>query len=812
MTTPIRHLLAVLAFGALASVLTAATYYVDSVSGHDTNPGTSQSQPWQTLARVSAQTFNPGDSILFRRDRVWVGQLAPKGEGSAGNPIVIDAYGTGAKPQLQGNGADSFTVRATVSLKNQAYWEIRNLDISNYSATNPGVVRFGVHIEARHYSLSGTLSAPATVNHIHLVDLDVHDVNGDPASKNNGGIFFVVAGETTSSGARPTRFNDVLIDRCTIRDVVRTGIANDSIWSTRTATDNQQWVPSTNFRVRDCIVTNAYANAIVLRVAQTPIIEGCLLVGNGNGENGNAAFFYNTDDGIMQNNEAYGTVLDPGDHDAGGFDGDYRCKRTVIQYNYAHDNDLAGIVLICMADPFLSDAVIRYNILQNNAGQAFRFTGKVTNAQVYNNTIYVGPHLEDVKIFYHKLWSGAGTGPDGTTYRNNLIVTHSPTTSYDMAAGTNSSFSHNLFHGFHPASEPADAHKLTSNPLLYAEGSAGNGADTVAGYKLRAGSPALNSGTLIANNGGFDYWANTVSSSTAPHRGAYNGPAVTHEAEGYGVAPSHDLSTSMPSDAAASGGKWLKFPANAIGQHITFSRYLPAGSYAVSVRPKRLNDRGIYQLAVADSASGPFTNLGPAQDHYSANTDWTPFVLPDLVTFATPGTKFFRFTVTGKHASSAGYILGVDLLTLTYKRRFTIEGELLTVAGKTTGVDHAVLSDGAASQGKWLKFSGAANDDQITFSRHIPAGTYRVRVLPKRQNDRGIFQLATATTLGGTYTNLGGTQDHYSANTSWAAFEPAGTVTFGTDGVRYFRFTVVGGNPASSSRTLGLDALELIEQ
>jgi hypothetical protein len=82
--------------------VSATTYYVSSSTGSDANSGTSSSTAWQTIAHVNGQSFNPGDSILFKRGDVWNESLAPPSSGSSGNPIAFDAYGTGAAPNLTG--------------------------------------------------------------------------------------------------------------------------------------------------------------------------------------------------------------------------------------------------------------------------------------------------------------------------------------------------------------------------------------------------------------------------------------------------------------------------------------------------------------------------------------------------------------------------------------------------------------------------------------------------------------------------------------------------------------------------------------
>ena len=77
---------------------TDTTYYVDSVAGSDSNAGTSSATPWRTIAKVNSTRFTAGDHMLFKRGGTWRELLEPSSSGEAGNPIVIDAYGTGAAP------------------------------------------------------------------------------------------------------------------------------------------------------------------------------------------------------------------------------------------------------------------------------------------------------------------------------------------------------------------------------------------------------------------------------------------------------------------------------------------------------------------------------------------------------------------------------------------------------------------------------------------------------------------------------------------------------------------------------------------
>jgi hypothetical protein len=96
-------LAACIAAGTLCGARTTpATFHVDGETGDDAAAGTAESAAWRTLEKVNAAELIPGDRVLFRRGGLWRGQLVPQ-SGSNGAPIVYGAYGSGAKPILQGS-------------------------------------------------------------------------------------------------------------------------------------------------------------------------------------------------------------------------------------------------------------------------------------------------------------------------------------------------------------------------------------------------------------------------------------------------------------------------------------------------------------------------------------------------------------------------------------------------------------------------------------------------------------------------------------------------------------------------------------
>ena len=79
----------------------AATYHVSSSEGEDGNSGT-LSAPLASLEALNALALEPGDSILFKSGDQWAGMFWPKGSGLPSLPIVIDRYGEGARPLIDG--------------------------------------------------------------------------------------------------------------------------------------------------------------------------------------------------------------------------------------------------------------------------------------------------------------------------------------------------------------------------------------------------------------------------------------------------------------------------------------------------------------------------------------------------------------------------------------------------------------------------------------------------------------------------------------------------------------------------------------
>lgn len=497
---------------AQASAATAAaTYYVDSQSGDDLQSGASPAQAWKTLARVNATTFLPGQRILFKSGSAWRGQLWPKGSGAEGQPIVISSYADGAKPLIECAGL----AEDAVLLRNQEYWEIENLEITNTGSHS--AVRRGVHLDLQNFG---------EAHHIYLRNLTIHDVNGSDLDslKYDGGINY-----TSEGDQKPSRFIDLRIENNEIYHVDRSGIFG---WSD--AWVRSKWYPSLGVVVRGNSLRDIGGDGIVVVAAEGALIESNVVANaNQRSQGYNVAIWsWSSDDTVIQYNEAYGTK---GQRDGEGFDSDWNSKNTLIQYNYSHDND-GGFLLICnegRRDPAENagntGTIARYNISQNDRTRGITLTGPIAGTQIYNNTIYVGTDRSlDIVLFADwKGWSVSASFSNNIFYnagsaRFSYGVSRAKNGAYTTSLGEGSSqanvFDSNVYFGI--AAPPTDSHAQTDDPQFRAPGTGESGRLTLHGYDLKPASVARGSGMTIDKNGGRDFWGTPVPSCEHVDRGA----------------------------------------------------------------------------------------------------------------------------------------------------------------------------------------------------------------------------------------------------------------------------------------------------
>lgn len=476
-------------------------YYVDGLLGNDGNSGLAPAEAWQSLEKVNATEFGPGDKIFLKAGSIWAGQLWPKGSGNEEAPIVLGMYGEGARPIINGNGA----VTEVLRLYNQEYWEISDLELTNLGAERAS--RRAVWVENHDFG---------TMDHIYLRNLYIHDVNGRISDRfyEDGGIICMVTG-----GAVESKFNDLLIENNSFYMVDYDGIFIRNNWKNRGSVNDGigPWIGNTNVVVRGNNLDNLGGDGIVVCESIAPLVEynvakDCHIRATSTWSAG--IWVINSENALFQFNEGY---LTRGDLDGQPFDCDGLCRNTTYQYNYSHDNE-GGFMLICnwanIFKDFNTDGVIRYNISQNDRSKLFHYSGINKGFQIYNNTIYVG---EGNGTAFSREDGAIGSN---VTYTNNIFYNNGTNFAY-VNRNTKCTFNNNLYYGNHPSSEPKDAGKIVADPRLAAPGTGGIGLDTVGGYKLLEGSPCIDAGVSMASNGGRDYFGNALPYGGAVDIGAH---------------------------------------------------------------------------------------------------------------------------------------------------------------------------------------------------------------------------------------------------------------------------------------------------
>ncbi|GAB3902506.1 right-handed parallel beta-helix repeat-containing protein [Mucilaginibacter boryungensis] len=354
-----------------------STYYIDNKKGDDIFDGKSPAKAWKTLTKINKQTFMPGDSVLFKRDGIWEGQLAPSGSGAEKQPVVFGAYGTGALPEIKAGGY----VRDGILLKNVQYLVIEHMAVSNLDSSVPFQKNgpTGVRLLADN---AGTL------HNIRLANLYIHDINGDNKKGTNEGcgIFW------DCQGPIPSNFEHLTIENCKLVRIDRNGIRGNGTFGIRS-----NWFPNKHLVIRNCTMDDIGGDGIVIKAFDNALVEHNQLfhIRARAKDNAVAIWPHSSDNTTIQYNEVAYTRNGNWANDGQSFDIDGNCHNTIIQYNYSHDNE--GGFMLVISDAINKDNmmtkgnIIRYNLSVNdglNRKRLFNFAGVTDSTIIKGNVFY----------------------------------------------------------------------------------------------------------------------------------------------------------------------------------------------------------------------------------------------------------------------------------------------------------------------------------------------------------------------------------------------------------------------------------------
>lgn len=575
--------------------LVGTTYYVDP-NGNDNNSGTSSSAAWKTVDKVSATTFGPGDRILFKSGGVWTGGLQLKGSGAPGALIVIDKYDGETKPIINGGGpSNDFS---TVLLKDQSYWEINNLEVTNTTAQGPTYRLTGIKAECPR-------NPTTPFANISIKNCYIHDVNsavlGSPNyRKFQGGI--IIDG----------KFDSVLIQNC--------HIANCSMEGIHTMADDDFSRRSKNIIIENNRIENMEGDGIVIaevaggsRATNNVVYNVC----KSNSANFAGLWTYFSYKTVISHNEVYG-MKGGGPNDGMAWDSDTGCDGDIIEYNYSHDNN-GGFLLLM---PGASNIIARYNVSINDVGpvgekKLFLIgSGGGSNNQIYNNVFYLKGQID--KIFWGH--------PTGVTLSNNIffadptahisnLVDNGPTIPNSSAAFLNNCFYpsaafSSLVWGTAIRINNFYADPQFINPVW------GAGFDSINGFKVGVTSPSRGNGISISNNGGKDFWGNPLPSGN-PDVGAFQQAPTIQIIDGsvYTFVSAVNNTSTIDVTAASTNNETplQLYQSNSTNAQKWMARYLGNGYYTFK---SMLDTTKVMDVRAAATANGT-----PLQLYQSNNTN-----------------------------------------------------------------------------------------------------------------------------------------------------------------------------------------------
>lgn len=479
-----------------------AVFYVSCKSGTAAGDGSS-SRPWTSLAKVTSHgAFRPGERVLLKRGTTCKGSVTVHGSGTASAPIVLGAYGSGAKPTIAGGGTKSGT--GAVQLVNVAYWSVQDLHITNTTGVwNTKVARAGLLFRSTN-----------SVRQFGLVAqrLTVDKVDSNPGLPASNRRYGGIVAQTSSRG---TGFGGMLIKSNAVNGVGRTGIG---VFNTAYPRSSDHDVHITGNRLTwirgDSIITSGVD---VGRVdhnvsAHGSNISKCSVkqCGRMGGPTTANAAIWPTMSSLIRidHNEVYGEHKAAGD--GSGIDIDLGAHKITVEQNYLHDNERGG-VMFCGA----RDTTVRFNVLQNNGESALWFTcgwqkdQRPTNITITNNDIVSRSTAPWVVRNIHPF---AGKN---IRFTNNLVFCKKGCTyswpNKPIAAS-------NTYVGKHSKTEPkGTGTRHASSGLLRAAGTGRTGFASLKGYRVKKASIV---GTGVALSGSiadiFDKPVNTKK----PGRGA----------------------------------------------------------------------------------------------------------------------------------------------------------------------------------------------------------------------------------------------------------------------------------------------------
>jgi Right handed beta helix region len=403
---------------------TGTAYHVDS-NGRDDNPGTSPEKAWRTIDRANQHDFRPGDRLLFAGGKTFPGNLVlgANDAGTPERPVVVGTYGRGRATIKAGPGT-------AILVKDAGAVEVRDLVCDGVDPTkNHGC---GV-------AFVNTRPGNVRLKHVRIRNVEARGFGCDiKAPVNQGNGFWPPAGCGIFVGGAPadkskSGFEDIRIDGCDLHANEFYGALVSGCWDEKATRYSNSGLVVADCRFHDNPGDPDYrqkhsGSGILVEDTDGGLVERCAAWENGalcNQTPGGPCGIWTAGSRriTIQHCESFRNRTGNAP-DGDGFDLDGGSIQCVLQYNYSHENDGAGILVYTYPYAPLADRdnIVRYNVCENDAVKLGDYGAMhvgndghgMSGVEIYNNTFISGSSARSAVSLHGK--------DIRVAFRNNLIL------------------------------------------------------------------------------------------------------------------------------------------------------------------------------------------------------------------------------------------------------------------------------------------------------------------------------------------------------------------------------------------------------
>jgi len=410
--------IAVFLFFLVGCMAPVSSYYVNSQTGDDSNPGTVE-RPFKTIGPVNVLQLSAGNSVYFAGGQTFRGNLNLKGiSGTKENPVQFSSYGNGRAIIDAQNGT-------ALKVDSCSWLQVKNLKVVGDGRLQ-GNAGSGIElrktqncsvdsVEASGFLWSGVKAVGGKnlwITHVYAHDNGFSGINVESDGQDAGGL----------EGSWGKSFQNVYIAHC--------------------IAENNPGCP--------VVKNNHSGNGILIGGVTKGIIEYCEAMNNGwdmprKGNGPVGIWAYQSDSITIQYCYAHDNKTSSKGKDGGGFDLDGGITNSVVQHNYSANNEGVGYGLF----QYYGATIWRNNIVRNNFsyndgsknGQAgflmWIANGSpepISDCQIYDNTI--------VNCYGHAISFEPGDYPR-FEFRNNTLVLTDHSESFVNGSFSGATFTEN---------------------------------------------------------------------------------------------------------------------------------------------------------------------------------------------------------------------------------------------------------------------------------------------------------------------------------------------------------------------------------